>query len=700
MKYRSLKLATISAAAIVLATPLFSQEMVKPVYSPVVWQNNETLVMASMSAGKRVFAEYNVKIGEVKALNEMPQAAKKASVSLRNGDIFYTPISGPEKQLTKTPESEKNPVLSPDGKMVAYTRQNDLYTINIDDLNETRYTADGSNVILNGRSSWVYNEEIFGRPTDYCAFWWSPDSKKLAFFRFDDSQVPMFPIFNFLGKHGSVTEWRYPKAGDKNPDVRLGFADCTTGKVVWADFNEKEDQYIGTPYWHHNSKSLIVQWMDRDQSNYRIFMTNPEDGSKKEIYKEYQKSWVDWLDEVKFGVNGIYMVRDFELWEQIYYLPYNGDGLKRLTDGKNWGIKLFFLDENEGRLNFTARREISTRNDIYSLKWGKDFKKPMVSRLSEGEFNYATSLFSPDGKYIATVRSNISTPSQLVLVNANAKKDRLKILSDSKAEQFDKSKLAIPEMVFIQTPDGYTIPATVIWPFNMDKSKKYPVLVNMYGGPNSGSVMDTWRTPSPTAQMWAQEGVIQLNIDHRASGHCGKEGMNFIHRSLGKVEIADYILWIKHFIQMPFVDSKKVGITGFSYGGTMTLLALTEGADYFQYGIAGGGVYDWLLYDSHYTERYMDHPADNPEGYKEASVLNKVAKYTPEKGSLLRITHGSSDDNVHMQNTMQLIEELQKIGKHFELMIYPGGMHGYRGAQGKHSNDEDIRFWKKVLLNK
>ena len=348
-------------------------------------------------------------------------------------------------------------------------------------------------------------------------------------------------------------------------------------------------------------------------------------------------------------------------------------------------------------LFFTSRAEISTRYDVYRL----DLKKRTTERISFGDYNFSAVQISPDNKYYAAQISNVSTPTKTVLVKiGSGKKAQYTVLGDSKGSEYDNYKLAEAQMLFIEV-DGYTLPASIRLPIDLDTNKKYPVIVSMYGGPNSGTVMDTWQAPSRNNQLWAIiEGVIQISIDHRASGHCGKEGVNYVYRSLGQTELADYIEWVKYLRTFPYVDAEKIGITGFSFGGTMTVLALTDGADYFQYGIAGGGVYDWQLYDTHYTERYMDTPEDNPEGYAFTRVWERAEKYRGGKGSMLRITHGTADDNVHMQNTLQLIDALQKADKQFELMIYPGGYHGYRGYQAIHSSNSDLIFWYRWLLGK
>jgi len=702
ISHKAFRISVSILISIFLSSNILAQA-IKTISVPVSWKDNQTVILSKSEGMKRTNFEYNIKSGIKTEIKTSGSLVKEPSVVLKEGDIYIVDTLKNEKRFTETKSNEKNPVFSPDFKKIAFTRENDLYSINIETGKETRHTFDGSDLILNGWASWVYYEEIFGRPSQYRAFWWSPDSKALAFYRFDDSHVPMFPIYNSTGQHGSITETRYPKAGDPNPKVKIGFVYADGGDVKWADFDMEADQYFGTPYWSPNGESLFVQWMNRDQNSFVFYAVNREDGSKKEIYREFQKTWIDWIEEIKFGKEGFYFVRDFDLWEHIYYQTYNGNTLVRLSDGKNWGTKIVKLDESAKQIYYTARCEASTRNDFYRASWNKELVKK-IKRLSVGEYNYTGVQLSPDKKHFTAIRSNISTTGVLVLMATEKggflNEGEVKIIEESKGKDADFSKLPASEIMFIATADGYKLPASVIWPINMDRSKKYPVIINMYGGPGSSTVMDTWKTPGKSAQMWAEEGVIQISIDNRASGHCGKEGINFVHRNLGKYEIKDFIEWAKYLKALPFVDDDKIGITGYSYGGTMTLLALTEGADYFKFGIAGSGVYDWLLYDSHYSERYMDLPKDNPEGYKNSSVLEKVSKYKIENGSLLYISHGTGDDNVHMQNSIQLIDALQKAGKHFEFMLYPGGMHGYRGYQALHSTDEEARFWRKTLLAK
>ena len=584
-------------------------------------------------------------------------------------------------EMPQLVEGWVNPTYSPDYSKIAYTLGNNLYSIDVNTREIVQHTSDGSDVILNGYASWVYYEEIFGRASRYKAFWWSPDSKILAFYRFDNTKVPMFPIYNSEGQHGSINETRYPKAGDPNPEVKIGFVSVRGGETVWADFDSS------IPFWNPEGTRFMVSWMDRSQDNLRMYSVDPVYGNKYQVYSEQQATWIDWMEQMLFTDKGMYIVRDTNLWQQIYFLSYDGKIYKRITDGgENWGIRLLRVDRRY--LYYTAKRESTVRNDIYRITLSNN----KVERISSGGYNFASVRVEEEGgtKIYASM-SNLSTPTKEVVFNiprdGSLRRMKMDVLFDSKGPDFDKFEIAVPELVYITTRDGIDLPATVIWPIDMDRSGrvKYPVKVNIYGGPDNPQVLDSWKGVSFNNQWWAYHGVIQVVLDTRSAGHLGKAGMNQVYRRLSVLELQDFIDGISYFRKYPFVNSQKVGIEGFSYGGTMSLLCCTAANEYFQYAIAGGAVADWKLYDTHYTERYMDTPQDNPSGYAQAAVFDRMGAYRGDKTNMLRYTHGTGDDNVHFQNGLQIIDKLQQLGKDFELMIYPQGMHGYRGYQSNQS---------------
>lgn len=651
----------------------FPEGIVRDNPFPLAFSDNQTLVYA---VGRDRFS-YSLKTGATAPAAAQPRPGAAETENLVPGWV--------------------NPTWSPDSTKIAFTLNNDLYSIDVHTRHVVRHTYDGSDLILNGYASWVYYEEIFGRPSQYRAFWWSPDSKVIAYYRFDNSQVPMFPIYSARGKHGNLNQTRYPKAGDANPEVQLGFVSASGGATVWADFDPKVDQYFGTPFWSGDGTKLMVSWMDRAQDNFCLYSVTPATGEKVQVYTEHQDSWIDWMDDMLFTKDGIYIVRDFTGWQQIYFLSFDGRKFEQLTTGENWGINLLKVDKKQ--LFFTAKREASTRVDIYRL----NLRSKEIQRISYGPYSFSGTLISEDGKTVAALASNYRTPVQLVTISVPASgpvdpSKHVKLVYDSKGDRFDEYAIALPELVFVTTRDGLRIPAAVTWPVDFDSSKRYPVKVNIYGGPDNPQVREGWRGLTMANQWWANHGVIQVTLDNRAGGHFGKKGVEAVYRNLGVQELKDFCDGIDYFRALPFVNGEKIGVEGFSFGGTMTTLCVTEGNDHFQYGIAGGGVYEWELYDTHYAERYMDRPQDNEEGYAAARVLDRVGKYRGDAGNMLRITHGTGDDNVHFQNTLQLIDRLQKDHKDFELMIYPDGMHGYRGDQGVHSSLQDYKFWYRYLL--
>lgn len=619
---------------------------------------------------------------------------KKVLVYPKETDIF-TNINGTEVQLTKDKDAEVNPTVSPDGQFVAFTKKNNLYTVHIPTQKETQLTTDGSETILNGYASWVYYEEILGRPSKYRSFWWSPDSKKIAYFRADDSKVPVFTITGEKGLHGSVEQVRYPKVGDPNPEIKVGIVAPDGGNTTWCDFDPKTDQYFGMPFWKPDGSGLLVQWMNRLQNQLIIYDVNPATGSKKEFLSETQKTWInlDENDRIKFLSSGktFIMLSDVTGWRHMYLYDINGKLLNPITSGNFTVVEINQVDEKNKTIYFIGRsRENTARRDFYRV--GFDGKN--LQRLSFGDFNHTQVEMSPQKGYFITTYQNVSTPSRMALLNNKGK--LIKELGNSQGPDFSAYQLAKTELIRVKSDDGlYDLPMKVIWPINMQAGKKYPVLISIYGGPDAGTCMDSWSLTG-NQQWYAKEGLIQVVMDHRASGHFGKQGVDYMYHNLGYWEIKDYSTLAKWLIANGNADASKICITGFSYGGYMSCYALTFGSDVFTHGMAGGSVTDWTLYDSHYTERFMGTPANNPDGYKSSSVLTHVNKL---KG-MLQIVHGEIDENVHLQNSLQLISKLQDTKKDFEFMVYPGGRHGWGGAKGAHFQNLKTQFIYKYLLER
>lgn len=619
-------------------------------------------------------------------------------------------VKAPEKyaEFPIQPDGAVNLTYSPDSSKLAFTRENDLYVVDIASGKERRLTYDGNQLILNGYSSWVYYEEILGRPSKYRAFWWSDDSKKLGFYHFDNTQVPLFPIYSPFGQDGSLNETRYPKAGERNPQVKIGMIDVEAAEalsseqepeIVWADFDPSLDQYFGIPFWDADSKYFYIARMPRLQNTLELYKVSCLDGSKEIIYTEKVDTWLNWIDEVIFTEKGLYMARDFESgWEQIYFLSYDGKDFRRLTDGQNWRISLLRVDQSKGDVYFTAERDSRVASSLYKLD-----AKGHITALTEPGLHVEKVAFSQDCKHFVASLSGFDTPSAIYVARSKDGK-RVKV-ADMAPKDFNREDYALPQLITM-TYDGLEHYGAIVYPKNFDPAKKYPVHVDIYGGPDTPVVTGKWKNPK-SFNWWSDNDIIQVWADCRAAGHNGRKGLDGIYRQLTVLEVEDFVAWADYLKTLPFVDGQHIGVEGFSFGGTMTSMLVIRHPDKFSCGVAGGGVYDWKLYDSHYTERYMDTPQANPQGYEVSAVLTYVEQYKNKYGvepsgnlPMLKLTHGTGDDNVHFQNTLQLIDSLHKIGARFDFMIYPDGMHGYHGYQGEHFRNANREFWLKYLLDR
>jgi len=680
----------------------------KPLPKILNWQNATHYLEFKSVDGKNVIEQVSVK-GKRKVYfdyskwdKQLPEGFSleraiahssdyKKFLFKKNNDLYYfSVVEKVFKKLTNDSAQEINPEFSPDGKLVAYTKGRNLYIYDIEKEREKQLTFDGGGLIYNGYSSWVYGEEIIGRSAREKAYWWSPKSDKIAFLRTDDSPVPEYPIFHTKGIHGFLEKTRYPQAGDPDPIVKFGVADIKTGKITWAKFNYKKDQYIAWPFWQPEGKYVTVQWMNREQDSIKIYKMNISNGNLTELYTETQKTWVEWFKDFHIlrKNKGMIFRSNKTGWTHLYLIDANGKHLKQLTKG-NWEVKkIDYIDEKLGYIYFEGWIKESTENHLMKINF-KGGGLRQITRLSGTH----SCKVAPGGRYFLDTFSNIKTPTQILLKNSNGK--LIKKIGESKGPDFNDYELAKVELFRIKTDDNWNLPAIWYLPPEFNKNKKYPVIISIYGGPNAGTVHNNFSRWSIFNYYLAQNGIIVMSVDHRASGHFGKMGVNYMYRHLGKWEMHDYIEAVKWLQRKSFVDTNKIAITGGSYGGYVTCMALTYGARYFDYGIAQYSVTDWHLYDNVYTERYMDKPDENPEGYRESSVLTYANRY---KGGLL-ITHGFIDDNVHIQNTMQFVNKLENLNKDFELMIYPGERHGIR-HKFLHSLQLIMKFWFKHLLNK
>lgn len=658
-------------------------DIVQPLPVVLRFENDKEFVM--MKDRKSFLV--NALAGTMEEYKGKPDGRAEQSVKIKDHDIFLN-----DRRITSTPEQEKNPVLSPDGQYIAFTRNNDLYTYHIETSREIRITQDGSELILNGYASWVYMEEILGRRSNYRAFWWSPDSKHLAFFRSNDTRVPEYTLTDDGGAGGYVEKLRYPKPGDANPEIKIGIVASGGGNITWCDFNETDDQYFGLPYWKPDGNTLLVQWMNRAQNELKIYEVQPANGSKSLWYEERTHTWINLDDEgdrLRFLSNGnLLLLSNNEGYNHIYLHNAAGKRLNAVTSGPLMVEEILW--NNTKDVIFTARtRANSTRVQIFRASLnGKKIKQ-----LTSDNYHHTQITVSPNAKHITYTYGNAQTPNAIAILSENGK---AKDLHQSRTAGFDDYQLALTEILRIKSEDGkFDLPIRIIQPLNMEPGKKYPVLISIYGGPARNDVMDNWRL-SGTQQWFAKEGLMQVILEHRGSSHFGKEGTDYLHHNLGYWEMTDYITQVKWLIANRQADPERIAITGFSYGGYLSAYALTYGADYFTHGMAGGSVTDWSLYDTHYTERFMGTPKTNPEGYKKSSVM----QYTHQYKGMLQLVHGLIDENVHPQHTIRLATDLQMKNKTFEMMLYGGNRHGITGKQGIHHYNLKNRFIYEHLIKK
>jgi dipeptidyl-peptidase 4 len=632
--------------------------------------------------------------GTTLSVNDVISPDSKNAILIKDNDLwFFTSSDKQVKRLTNDKSSEVNVRFSPDGRKIAYTKNKDLYYIDLTSGIETRLTNDASARIYNGYSSWVYYEEILERPSKYAAFWWSPDGNRIAYLRTDETDVPVFTL-NRLdepdGLHGLIEAVPYPLPGDPNPKVKMGVADLASRLTTWIKTDYNVDQYIAWPFWTPDSKKLAVQIVNRDQTELKIILADPATGDFTTMYSETRKTWVNFFEDIYVMNDGSgYIVRSYRNdWENLYLCGWDGRMIRQLTNLDFMITSIDHVDETAGTIYFYATGPESTESHLFRA--GLDGKNLVQLTAGHGTHN---AIVSPSGTYIVDTWSSVTDPGSIRLTDKKGKV--IREIYNFNGQIVDQSKNSKAEMVKILTSDGlFNMPAIITYPLNFDPSRKYPVVFTIYGGPGAKNVSDSWSGNTPS--WYAQNDIITFTVDHRGSGQFGMKGMDWLYRNLGKWEIADYSDAVKWLRKKPFVDSTRIGITGTSYGGYMTCLAMTKGAGFWTHGVAGMPVTDYRLYDNVYTERYMDTPNDNPDGYKETSVLTYIRDFS---GKLL-LYHADMDDNVHMQNSIYFISRMQDEGKDFEFMLYPDGRHGWGGPKATYVKNAANNFWLKVFFGK
>ena len=591
-----------------------------------------------------------------------------ALITIDDDLYFYDFSAGRATRLTSTAGAEEEATFSPNGRVVAFVRANNLHTVDIGGRQERALTNDGSSYLLNGKLDWLYQEEIYGRGR-FRGYWWSHDSTRLAFLQLDERPVPEYTVADDIPYRQTVEATDYPKAGDPNPLVKLGVVPAAGGAVTWVEGRDyaPADMLIVDVDWAPNSRGVVYQVQDREQTWLDVNIAEPASGASRRLFRETTKAWVNangsptWLKDESF-----LWFSERSGFKHLYHYRADGTLVRQVTDGR-WEIRsLYGVDEARGLVYFDAgaRRHIDT--DIFRI--GLDGAG--MTRVSTTEGTHRA-IFNPSFSQYIDVWSDAVTPTQVRLHRSDG--TELRVIDANAVESLSQYALSKPEFVEVKARDGFVMDGMLIKPPDFNPSRRYPVYQLTYAGPTSAYVRNQWGGSTYMYhQLLAQHGVIVWVLDNRSAGGKGAEAQWPIYGKLGELELRDLedgITWLK---AQPFVDASRIALHGWSYGGFMTAYALTHSTSWAS-GIVGAPVTDWRNYDTVYTERYMKTPRNNPGGYRDTAPRFAAAKL---HGKMLLI-HGGIDDNVHRQNSEQFAYELQRLGKPFEMMIYPRQRHGF-----------------------
>jgi dipeptidyl-peptidase-4 len=576
------------------------------------------------------------------------------------------------KPLSTVPGRQSNAELSPVGNKGAYTRDNNLYWVDLETGVETAITTDGkANAIINGSTDWVYEEE-FGFAK---AWFWSPDASQIAFYRFDEREVPEFNFQTWGGLYPGQVTYKYPKAGEKNSVVTIGVYDLKTGKTQWMDLGSNTDQYIVRINWTPQPGLLAIRRMNRLQNTQDLLQADTNTGQTKLIKTESSKTWISVNDDLTFlndGKSFIYLSEE-DGWNHIYHYAMDGSLIRQVTKGE-WEVTRFLgINEKTKRLYYMSTEASSMERHLYAMNLDGSDKRKLTSISGMNNVNVTRDF----RYYVNTVSSN-TLPTRVSIHQMDGKE--LKLLEDNQDLLVTMDEFDLPEREFLRIPaaDGTPLNAWLIKPHDFDPNKRYPLLIYVYGGPGSQNVNNSFN--SGDRGLWhmllAQDGYLVACIDNRGTGGRGADFKKQVYRNLGKLETEDQIAAARWLGSQSYVDERRIGIWGWSYGGYMSSMALALGADVFKLAIAVAPVTDWRFYDTIYTERYMATPQLNATGYQYGAPIEHAAKI---KGKYLLI-HGTADDNVHFQNAVVMADALIKANVQFDTMFYPDKNHGIGGG--------------------
>lgn len=611
-----------------------------------------------------------------------------ALVTIADDLYFYDVPSGRAARLTASAEGEDEATFSPDGRSVAFLRGNDLYAVDVATQRERALTNDGSAEILNGRLDWLYQEEIYGRGR-FRGYWWSPDSSRIAYLRLDERPVPEYTVVDHIPYRPALEVTDYPKAGDPNPEVVLGVARMAGGPTSWIDLGDYDpaDRLIVNVGWTPDSRGVVYQVQNREQTWLDLNIGDATTRASRRVLRETTKAWVNENGNPVWLADGSFLwLSERNGFRQLFRYRADGTLVAQVTTGR-WDVSTLYGEDGKGAVYFASPERAGIGMDLYRI--GLDGTG--LTRLSRAPGTHRAT-FNPTYSHYIDVWSDVSTPPQVRVHRADGQE--LRVIDANPVPALRRYALGKPEFVQVRARDGVMLDAMLIKPPDFNPSRRYPVYQYTYAGPGAGVVRDRWGGAQYMFhQLLAQSGVIVWLLDNRSASARGAEAQWPVYGRLGEAELQDLedgVTWLK---QQPFVDASRILLSGWSYGGFMTAYALTHSTSWAA-GIVGAPVTDWRDYDSIYTERLMRLPRNNADGYRRTAPRFAAARL---HGRMLLI-HGTMDDNVHMQNSVQFAYELQRAGKSFELMMYAKSRHGFEDPRlTKHLQQSMLDFVQRTV---
>jgi dipeptidyl-peptidase 4 len=576
---------------------------------------------------------------------------------------------------SNAPQDVQDAKFSPDGKWVSFVADSNLWVTSVATGQARKLTTGGSEEILKGELDWLYPEEL----DSTTAYWWSPDSSKIAYYQMDERPVTRYPIMDMSSPIGAMVYTRFPQTGEANPIVRVGVIPVGGGDTKWMDTGADTDVYLARVDWLADSRRVAIERVNRAQDRLDLLFADAATGASQTILTESDKYWINISDDLYFfSDNKRFLWSSERTGFRHYYLyDLSGRQLDQLTSGE-WGLtgnggfgpggdSRPMVDEAHGYVYFLSNKDELRDTQLYRLS----LQDKTIARITREDGVHGV-LIAPDASAYVDTHSTAITPPRQDLYRMDGK--RAATINENKDPELGDYHLSPVEFLDLAASDGAKLCASIIRPPDFDASRKYPVLINVYGGPDVQNVRNEWGGRDFLwLEMMAQKGYIIFTLDNRGSYYRGHAFETPIFHQLGKVELEDQLVGVNYLKSLPYVDGSRIGIWGWSYGGTMTLEAMFNAPDVFKAGASVAPVGDWRLYDTAYTERYMGRPQDNPGGYHDSSPVNQAAML---RGKLL-IAHATGDDNVHFANTSEVVNELILAGKYpTRLLIFPGRGHG------------------------